>query len=243
MQTNDAQCLGCAYGRVPRQVPVRVSRGPFARRQEACFGAHEAKAGQPARSETTAGIGVWTDLAVRAEHGDVTGDRSGSAALVPVVEASDFGQLHDVPQVTLDSAIRRMSCLTSAETSPFDGVRERDFHFQSRRKPARCQRTTVSGLTMTRASDQRDQIWDRPTQKARSARRRRTQGVRRCSAVSCWRRARFSRARSARVRKADRTLASRLRSRASMATRRMMASNQNLPCQVTSSPTVNWCLG
>jgi hypothetical protein len=61
------------------------------------------------------------------------------------------------PQPTLASAIRRMSCLTSAETSSFAGVRERDFHFQNGRKPARCQRTMVSGLTMTRASAHRDQ--------------------------------------------------------------------------------------
>jgi hypothetical protein len=48
--------------------------------------------------------------------------------------------------------------LDSAGTSSSVGVRERDFDLQNRRKPARCQRTTASGLTMTRASAQRDQI-------------------------------------------------------------------------------------
>jgi hypothetical protein len=39
---------------------------------------------------------------------------------------------------------------------------------QYSRKPFRCQRTTVSGWTMTRTSFQPDQVRDRKTQKARS---------------------------------------------------------------------------
>ena len=44
----------------------------------------------------------------------------------------------------------------------------RDFHFQKRRKPCRCQRTTVSGLTMRRTRRQRGQTWERQDQKALS---------------------------------------------------------------------------
>jgi hypothetical protein len=42
------------------------------------------------------------------------------------------------------------------EISSGAGVRQRDFHLQNRQNPVRCQRTTVSGLTMTSTSAQRD---------------------------------------------------------------------------------------
>jgi len=147
------------------------------------------------------------------------------------------------PQRGLALAILRISRLTSGETSSFLGVRQRDFQRQKRRKPARCQRTTVSGLTMTSASAQRDQIWERPTQNARSARRRRGRGADRWRVASCWRRARFSRASSARVRKAERRLASRFRSRASMAGWRMMPSHACHSYGFTRSPTGNEACG
>jgi hypothetical protein len=67
-----------------------------------------------------------------------------------------------------NSAIWRMSALTSAETSLSAGLREWDFQRQKKRKPARCQRTTVSGLTTTRTSAQRDQRRVSTSRKARS---------------------------------------------------------------------------
>ena len=44
----------------------------------------------------------------------------------------------------------------------------RDFHHQYSRKPVRCQPTTVSGLTITSASRQRDQVVRKTVQKSRS---------------------------------------------------------------------------
>jgi len=66
---------------------------------------------------------------------------------------------------------------------------------QCPRKRRRCQRSTVSGVTMMRACLHPAHIWDKQTQKSRSLR---------CSfgrlsvflyTASCWRKARFSRAR------------------------------------------------
>jgi hypothetical protein len=53
----------------------------------------------------------------------------------------------------------------------------------------RCQRTTVSGWTMTRASRHPDQIRDRKTQKVRSSEVIRGLGPFRAKVASCWRRA------------------------------------------------------
>jgi len=50
---------------------------------------------------------------------------------------------------------------------------------------ARCQRTTVSGLTTTSASVQRDQRWESTTQKARSLLRRRGRAEVRRKLASC----------------------------------------------------------
>jgi len=66
-------------------------------------------------------------------------------------------------------------------------------------------------------SDQRDQIRESPIQKARLARRRRGLGVGRRRAASYWRTARSSRASSARVRRAERSVTRRFRRRPNMA--------------------------
>ncbi len=87
-------------------------------------------------------------------------------------------------------------------------VRERDFRRHQRRKPARCRRTTVYGWTTTSARVQRGQIRDRSSQKTRSIGRSRGLGVDRRSVPGCWRRSRFSRASSARVRRAEPRVAS-----------------------------------
>ena len=76
-------------------------------------------------------------------------------SLISMPSLSSSPWILGAPEATLASAIRRTRCLTSAKTSSFVGERERDFHYQNRRKPARCQRTTMSGLTRTRASAER----------------------------------------------------------------------------------------
>jgi len=99
---------------------------------------------------------------------------AGNASLADVdAEFEQFTMTLGAPQSGLALAIWPMSALVAGETSSWAGVRGRDFHLQNRRNPVRCQRTTVSGLTMTSTSAQRDQRRDRTSQKARSAMRMR----------------------------------------------------------------------
>jgi hypothetical protein len=69
-----------------------------------------------------------------------------------------------------------------------------EIQVQKRRKPLRCQDTTVSCLTMIKARRQCFQVLERHSQNNRSAFRSRGLGQRRLNTVSCWRRAKFSRA-------------------------------------------------
>jgi hypothetical protein len=71
------------------------------------------------------------------------------------------------PQVGFSSAKRRISTRTSAVVfgrSPC----ARDRHFQKSRNPARCQRTTVSGFTMTSTSARQGQTRRKAAQNNRS---------------------------------------------------------------------------
>ena len=68
-------------------------------------------------------------------------------------------------------------------------------NFQYRRKPARCQRMTVSGVTMRIDSFQLDQKRRATTQKSLSKLLRLGRGWRRFRTESCWRKAKFSRRR------------------------------------------------
>jgi hypothetical protein len=77
--------------------------------------------------------------------------------------------------------------------------RERERHRQKSRKPARCQPTTVSGLTITRTSAQRDQNWRNIVQNIRSRVFTSARGRFRLSTATCWRSARISTAVSHRL--------------------------------------------
>ncbi len=70
-----------------------------------------------------------------------------------------------------------------------------DLSFQKSLKPFRCQRTKVSGLTMTRDLRQWPQIRESKTQKSRSALRIFSRLFTRFITANCWRSARFSTAR------------------------------------------------
>ncbi len=97
-------------------------------------------------------------------------------------------------------ANRRMRVCTSTGMGGRPGPRfEMDRQYS--RRPLRCQRTTVSGWTMTRVSFQPDQIRESRTQKVRSASVIRGFGPFRVKAASCWRRASSTRACSFRLRK------------------------------------------
>ncbi len=83
----------------------------------------------------------------------------------------------------------------------------RDFHLQNRRNPARCQRTTISGFTMTSTSDHRGQTCGKMVQNKRSKQFSAGRVRFRLKTATCCRRARTSSARSARQRKNMRTAA------------------------------------
>ena len=122
--------------------------------------------------------------------------------------------IRGAPQPGFSVAMRRMSVRRSAliEGRPVGRDRQR----QKRRKPRRCQRMTVAGRTMASVSRQPGQSFARPTQKARSRAQSRRRGRRRARIASCWRRARFSRTRSAREQNKVRTAAAKARSRANI---------------------------
>jgi hypothetical protein len=77
--------------------------------------------------------------------------------------------------------------------------RRRDFQRQYKRKPARCPATTVSGLTITSASFQRDQVARKIVQNSRSIGRNDGLGRLRFRMATCWRSARTSTAISVRL--------------------------------------------
>src|SRR5712691_6688834 len=112
--------------------------------------------------------------------------------------------MRGAPQLGFSRHILRIRSRTSREMTGRPGWPRRTFQVQNRRKPARCQATTVSGLTMARAERQSPQMRDSPTHNRRSsgvnfgrflADRRRT--------PTWWRRARFSSWRAARERKIE----------------------------------------
>jgi len=72
----------------------------------------------------------------------------------------------------------------------------RDLNLQNSLKPALCHRMTVSGLTTIKAARQLCQILESKIQKRRSRLRIRGRCTDRFMIASCWRSARFSKARS-----------------------------------------------
>jgi hypothetical protein len=92
--------------------------------------------------------------------------------------------MRGAPQVELAVAMRRTRSRTSRPVGVRPGGR-RDFQVQKRRKAVRCQRTTVSGRTIARASRQRDHVHDSAIQKRRSVQSRGGRGRRRLRTASC----------------------------------------------------------
>ena len=72
------------------------------------------------------------------------------------------------PQRGFSRHILRMRSRTSREMTGRPGRPCRTFQVQKRRKPARCQATTVSGLTMANAERQSRQRWEKQIHKRRS---------------------------------------------------------------------------
>ena len=106
--------------------------------------------------------------------------RSGRAPLVAMVEPAHFGQLHDLAHAGRLDGSRPGRVFAQRKMGPCPVTIG-----QSKRKPVRCHRTTVSGLTTTSTSAQRDQRRDRTSQKARSLLRRRGRPDVRWKLASC----------------------------------------------------------
>jgi len=106
------------------------------------------------------------------------------------------------PQVGLSATIRKISSRISLGVGLLPtSLRTLEISFQYIRKPVRCQRATVSGVTMMRDSFQADQTRRAMTQKSLSKRPRLGRGCRRFSTASCCRSVRFSKTRFPRLRK------------------------------------------
>jgi len=122
------------------------------------------------------------------------------------------------PQVGLSATIRKISSRTSLGVDLLPtSLQTLEISLQYIRKPVRCQRTTVSGVTMMRDSFQADQTRRARTQKSLSKRPRLGRGCRRFSTASCCRSVRFSKTRFPRLRKRRIRAPSQRRSRLNMA--------------------------
>ena len=100
------------------------------------------------------------------------------------------------PQSGLAFAILRTRSRISRLIGGRPGPLRRDLNFQNSLKPFRCHRMTVSGLTTINGSCQLLQNRESKIQKRRSKFRSRGRLADRFIMATCWRSARFSRARS-----------------------------------------------
>ena len=106
-----------------------------------------------------------------------------SAMSKPSISSSPW--IRGAPQVGFSRAIWRMRSRSSLSMRGLPWRPGRDRHRQNRRKPSRCQRTTVSGCTTTRTSAHRDQSRRRKTQKSRSVVDSRGRGLRSARTATC----------------------------------------------------------
>src|SRR5260221_3069233 len=104
--------------------------------------------------------------------------------------------MRGAPQVGFSTTIRKINSRTSFGVGFLPTrVPTPEISFQYKRKPARCQRITVSGVTTTRACFQPDQKRLTATQNSLSNGLRHRLPRRRFNAANCWLNARFSRSR------------------------------------------------
>jgi hypothetical protein len=110
--------------------------------------------------------------------------------------------IRGAPQVGFSTTIRKISSRTSFGVRLLPTcARTLEINLQYIRKPVRCQRTTVSGVTTMRACFHSDQKRRTTTQNSLSKRPRFGRGCRRFSTASCCRSTRFSKTRFPRLRK------------------------------------------
>src|SRR5207302_9054939 len=112
--------------------------------------------------------------------------------------------MRGAPQLGFSRHILRIRFRTSREMTGRPGWPPRTFQVQNKRKPARCQATTVSGLTIASAERQSHQRRDRQIHNRRSPEVNFGRFLAdRWSTPIWWRRARFSSPRAARERKIE----------------------------------------
>src|SRR5215472_16399514 len=110
--------------------------------------------------------------------------------------------MRGAPQVGFSATIRKIRARTSLLTPVRPPTRlTLEIHVQYRPNPARCQFTTVRGVTRTRGFLHPDQNVLNATQNSLCGAVNRVRGRCACKASSCRRRAKFSRTRSSRERK------------------------------------------
>ena len=111
--------------------------------------------------------------------------------------------MRGAPQVGVSEAIRKINARTSLLTRFRPPIwLTLETHAQYKRNPARCQFTTVRGVTKMRGLVHPDQSVLNATQNSLCWAVNRRRGCCVCRASNCRRRARFSRTRSSRERKA-----------------------------------------
>jgi hypothetical protein len=115
-----------------------------------------------------------------------------SATSMPSKRSSD--SIRGAPQVEFSRDIWQISSRISSLIRGRPGLQGLDFHRQQSRRPCRRHRITVSGLTITSAERQSDQSAESKTQNTRSRGRSFGRFPDRSSTASCWRSARFSKA-------------------------------------------------
>ena len=94
--------------------------------------------------------------------------------------------MRGAPQVGFSLTIRKIDSRTSFDVGLLPTrVLALEISLQYTRNPARCQRTTVSGVTMVRECLQADQSRPATTQKSLSKRLTLGRGCRRFSTASC----------------------------------------------------------
>ena len=114
--------------------------------------------------------------------------------------------MRGAPQVGFSATIWKINSRISFSVGlRATGPRTREISLQYMRKPARCQRTTVSGVTTMIDCFHCDHSRLIATQKSLSNRLRAGRGRRRFSTVNCCRSAKFSKMRSRRLRKIRRS--------------------------------------
>src|SRR5215472_6530788 len=112
----------------------------------------------------------------------------------PSIRSSPW--IRGAPQLGFSATIWKISSRTSFDVGLLPtGFRTLEITLQYQRNPARCHRTTVSGVTTRSACFQPDQHRRTSSQKSLSKELILGRGWRRLSTISCWRRAKFSRRR------------------------------------------------